>query len=143
MSPTGFGLLQRLCRFGLGLGDFWISARLNALLDDAEFGRGQAARKLGAASTAAATSVAWASMNAIRSPGLSAAKCDLISAWIIASPIVDGCSGVRGPWPCLWTWLQRLRPIRGRLSPMGTGPVEAPLWKKCTYWQKYQPPLAA
>ena len=42
-APTGFGLLQRLCRFGLGLGDFWISARLNALFDDAEFDRRQAA----------------------------------------------------------------------------------------------------
>jgi hypothetical protein len=44
-APTGFGLSQGLCRFGLGLCDFWISARLDALLDDAEFGRGQAAEK--------------------------------------------------------------------------------------------------
>ena len=34
-------------------------------------------------------------MNAIRSRGFSAARCDLISAWITASPIVSGCSGVR------------------------------------------------
>ena len=39
------GLLKRLQRGGFGLGDVWIGARLKALLDDAEFGRTQAAEK--------------------------------------------------------------------------------------------------
>jgi len=51
-APTGFGLLQRLCRFGFGLGDFWISARLDALFDDAEFGRGPTRRFIGVPSRA-------------------------------------------------------------------------------------------
>jgi hypothetical protein len=40
-APTGFGLLQRLCRFSLGVGDLRIGARFDALLDDAEFGVSQ------------------------------------------------------------------------------------------------------
>jgi hypothetical protein len=46
-SPTLLGMSERLCRFGLSLGEFWIGARLDALLDDVELGRGQARQERG------------------------------------------------------------------------------------------------
>ena len=94
--PTGFGLLQRLCRFGLGLGDFRISARLDALLDDAEFGRDSVPKEsAGAESTAWATSAAWASMKDSRSMGFIDARCERISVWTMASLTFAAGFGVK------------------------------------------------